>query len=195
LLLFFPFDPPLTGERLKLADQQARLHLSCDVEIRRLREGGDVRLGNENLAGLEQQRFAEAIRQITSDGPFQDKHLDVELAMTLDYGRRPCARDRDRSGLDLQAASAFGYLEKHCTFAKVYGACSVAETDIRFRPETRDRLVRESQFAAPGRAGVDSITIAKAFTDCDPAWRCLGRTKLHVFDHLCNARFFQLRGV
>jgi hypothetical protein len=115
--------------------------------------------------------------------------------MTLDYGCRPCARDCDRSGLDLQAASAVGYLEKHCTFGKVYGACSVAETDVRFRPESRDRLVRESQFAASGHPGVDSITVAKAFTDCDLAWRCLGRTKLHVFDHLCNARFFQLRGV
>ncbi len=166
----------LTGERLKLADQQARLHLSCNVEISRLREGGDVRLGNENLAGLKQQRFAETIRQITSDGSFQDKHLDVELAMTLDYGRRTCARDRDRSGLDLQAVSAFGYLEKHCTFAKIYGACSVAETDTRFRSETRDRLVRESQFAAPDHAGLDRITVTKAFTDCDPAWHCLGRT-------------------
>src|SRR4029077_8094932 len=123
------------------------LHLPCDIEVRWLWEGGDVRLGNENLARLEQQRFAETILQITSDGSFQDKHLDVELAMTLDYGRRPCARDRDRGGLDLQAVSAFGYLEKHCTFAKIYAACSVAETDIRFRSETRDRLVCESQFA------------------------------------------------
>ena len=176
LPLFFRFDPSLTGKRLKLADQQARLHFSRNIEIRRLREGGDFRFGNENLAGLKQQRFAETIRQITSDGSFQDKHLDVELAMTLDYGRRPCARDRDRGGLDLQAASAPGYLEKHCTFAKVYRACSVAETDIRFRSETRDRLVRESQFAASGHAGVDSITVAKAFTDCDLAWRCLRRT-------------------
>jgi hypothetical protein len=56
-------------------------------------------------------------------------------------------------------------------------------------------LVRESQFAAAGHSGVDSITIAKAFTDRDPVWRCLGQTKLHIFDHLCNARFFQLRGV
>ena len=64
-----------------------------------------------------------------------------------------------------------------------------------FAPETRDRLVRESQFAASDHAGLDRITVANTFTDCDPAWRCLGRTKLHVFDHLCNARFFQLRGV
>jgi hypothetical protein len=115
--------------------------------------------------------------------------------MTLDYGRRPCARDRDRSGLNLQAISAFGYLEKHCTFAEIYGACSVAETDIRFRSETRDGLVRESQFAAPSYAGLDRITVTEAFTDSDPACRCLGRIKLHVFDRLCNARFFQLRGV
>ena len=107
-----------------------------------LAEGGDVRLGNENLAGLEQQRFAKAIRQITSNCSFQDKHLDVELAMTLDYAGRACARDRDRIALDLQAASAFRYLEKHCTFTKIHGACSVIETDIRFRSETRDRLVR-----------------------------------------------------
>ena len=53
LLLFFRFDPPLTGEGLKLANQQARLHLSCNVEIRRLRQSGDIRLGNENLTGLE----------------------------------------------------------------------------------------------------------------------------------------------
>src|SRR4029077_15381291 len=138
---------------------------------------------------------AEAIRQITSNGPFQDKHLDVELAMTLDYAGRACARDSDRITLDLQAASAFRYLEKHCTFTKIHGACSVIETDIRFRSETRDRLVRESQFAAPDHAGLDRITVTKAFTGCDPAWRCLGRAKLHVFDHLCNARFFQLRGV
>ena len=89
--------------------------------------------------------------------------------MTLDYGRRPCALDRDRSGLDLQAISAFGYLEKHCTFAEIYGPCSVAETDIRFRSETRDCLVRESQFAAPDHAGLDGITVTKAFTDCHPA--------------------------
>ena len=115
--------------------------------------------------------------------------------MTLDYARRPCARDHDGSRFDLQAASAFRYLEKHCTFAKVYDACSVAETDVRFRRKTRDRLVRESQFAASGHSGVDSITIVKAFTDRDPVWRFLRQTKLHIFDHLCNARFFQLRGV
>jgi hypothetical protein len=115
--------------------------------------------------------------------------------MALDYGCGTCARHRDRSGLNLQAVSAFGYLEEYCTFAQIYGACSVAEIDIRFRPETRDRLVRESQFAASDHAGVDRITVTKAFTDCDPVGRCLGRTKRHVFDHLCNARCLQLRGV
>ena len=195
LLLFFGFDPSLTGERLKLADQQARLHLPCDVEISRLGEGADVGLCDENLTGLEQQRFAEAIRQITSNGALQDKYLDVELVMTLDYGGRARARDRYRSGLDLQLASAFRYLKKHGTFAKIYSACSVAETNIRFRSETRDRLVGERQFAASGYAGVDSITVAKAFTDCDFAWRCLGRTYLYVFDHLCNACSLQLRSI
>jgi hypothetical protein len=176
LLLLFRFDPLLTGERLKVADQQARLHLSCNVEIRRLREGGDVWLGNENLAGLKQQRFAETIRQITSNGSFQDKHLDVGLAMTLDYASGACARDCYRSGLYLQAASAFRHLEKHCTFAKVYGACSIAQADISFRSETRDRLVRESQFTSSGYAGVNTVTVAKAFTNCDRAWLGLRRT-------------------
>jgi hypothetical protein len=92
-------------------------------------------------------------------------------------------------------ASVFRYLEKHCTFAKIHGACSVAETDIRFRSQTRDRLVRESQFAASGHSGLDGITTANAFTDCDSAWLSLGRTKLYVFDRLCDARFFQLCGV
>src|SRR5205814_5325765 len=110
------FDSSLTGERLKLADEQARLHLSCNIEIRRLRERGDAGLGNENLAGLHQQRFAEAIRQITSNCPFQDKELDVQLAMTLDYGGRARARGRDRSRLDPGFSGAFRYLEKHCAF-------------------------------------------------------------------------------
>jgi hypothetical protein len=93
------------------------------------------------LARLKQKGFAETIRQITSDGPFEDKHLDVELAMTLDYAGRACARDRDRISLDLHVSGAFRYLEKHCTFAKVHGARSSAETDSRFRAEPEDRLV------------------------------------------------------
>ena len=174
MLLFFRFDPPLTGERLKLADQQARLHLSCNIEISRLRERGDVRLGNENLAGLHQQRFAEAIRQITSNCPFQDKELDVELAMTLDYASGACARGRDRSRLDPGFPGAFRYLEKHCAFHKIHGARSVANTDNRFRAKTRDRLVCENQFAAPDRAGADGITVVNAVAYRGPAWRRLG---------------------
>src|SRR6476646_8958377 len=182
-------------ERRRCAYNRPCLRFSCNVEVRRLRQSGDVRLGNENLAGLKQQRFAETIRQITSDCSFQDKHLHVGLAMTLDYACRSRALDCDRSGLDLQMPSIFRYLEKHCTFAKIHGAFSVAETDIRFRSQTRDRLVRETQFAASGHAGVDDITNANVFTDCDSAWLSLGRTKLYVFDRLCNACFFQLCGV
>src|SRR5262249_7957506 len=128
LLLFFRFDSPLTRQRLKFADQQTSLDLSCDVEIRRLGKRGDVRPGNENLARLEQQRFPEAIRQITSNYPFQDKNLHIGLAMTLDYARRSCASHCDHTGFDLQMASAFRYLEKQSAFAQIYSACSVTET-------------------------------------------------------------------
>ena len=114
--------------------------------------------------------------------------------MTLDYGGRACAGEGDRRGLQLQAASTFWYLKKHCTFGKIYGACFVADTDVRFRSETRDRLVRECQFAASSHTGVDSITTANAFTEYDSAWRC-GRTHVHIVDHLCNARFLQLRSI
>src|SRR5213080_78189 len=100
---------------------------------------------------MYEERFADAIRQITTDCPFQDKHLDVELAMTLDYASRTCACGRDRSDLDPAFSSAFRYLEKHCAFHKIHGAHSVAETDNRFRAKTRDRLVCKSQFAASSR--------------------------------------------
>jgi len=143
---------------------------------------------------MYEERFADAIRQITTDCPFQDKHLDVELAMTLDYASRTCACGRDRSGLDPAFSSAFRYLEKHGAFHKIHGAHSVAETDNRFRAKTRDRLVCKSQFAASSRAGADSITVANAFADRGPALRRLRRTKLHVFHHLSYARFLQLRG-
>ena len=42
---------------------------------------------------------------------------------------------------------------------------------------------------------MDSITVVNAFTDRDSAWRRFGPTKLHVFHHLCNARFLQLSGI
>ena len=54
----------------------------------RLREGGHVRLGNENLPGLYQERFTDLICQITAERSFQDKELDVELGMTVDYPSR-----------------------------------------------------------------------------------------------------------
>jgi hypothetical protein len=94
--------------------------------------------------------------------------------MTLDYAGRARACDGYRTSLNLQAVSAFRYLKEHCTFAETHSAGCVADTDAGFRSETRDRLVRECQFAASGYASVDSITIAKTFTDCDSAWRCLG---------------------
>jgi hypothetical protein len=114
--------------------------------------------------------------------------------MTLDYGGRACADEGDRRGLQLQAASTFWYLKKHCTFGNIFGACFVADTDVRFRSETRDRLVRECQFAASSDTGVDSITIAKPFTDCDSTWHC-GRSEVYIVDHLCNANFLQLRSI
>src|SRR4051794_34454790 len=107
--------------------------------------------------------------------------------MTLDYAGRACACDGDRRDLHPQAVSAFRYLKKHCTFGKIYGACFVADTNGRFRSQTRDRLVRECQFAASSHTGVDSITTANAFTEYDSAWRC-GRTHVYIVEHLCNAR-------
>ena len=118
---------------MKLADQQARLHYACDVKMRRIRDGGYVWLGNENLPGVDQERFADLICQITADRPFQNKDLDVEVGVMLDYASGTCARGRDRGSLDLHAAGAFRYLEKHCTFAQVHGADSVVETENRFR--------------------------------------------------------------
>jgi hypothetical protein len=115
--------------------------------------------------------------------------------MTLDYAGGACACDRDRSGLDPGFSGAFRYLEKDCTFAKVHGARSVAEPDNRFRAKTRDRLVRERQFAASSRAGANNITVANAFADRGKAWHRLRGSKLHVFHRLCNARFFHLRGI
>ena len=114
--------------------------------------------------------------------------------MTLDYAGRACACNGDRRGLHLQAVSAFRYLKKHCTFGKIYGACFFADANVRFRSETRDRLISECQFAASSDAGVDSITITKRFTDCDSTWRC-GRSEVYIVDHLCNARFLQLRSI
>src|SRR6266496_6442482 len=101
--------------------------------MRRIRDGGYVWLGNENLPGIDQERFADLICQITADRPFQNEDLDVEVGMTLDYASRAGARNRDRSSLDLHAARAFRYLEKHRTFVKVHGASSAVETENRFR--------------------------------------------------------------
>ena len=192
LLLFFRFDPPLTGERLKLANQQARLHLSCNVEIRRLREGGDVRLGNENLAGLHQQRFAETIRQITSNCPFQDKELDVELAMTLDYAVAPVLAVVIAAVLIL-SSGAFRYLEKHCTFPRFMVRVPSLKLTIVLRRDG-DRLVCKVN-SLRDRAGADRIAIANAFaySGCKRGRLC--GDELHIIYHVCNARFFQLRGI
>src|ERR1043166_10260112 len=94
----------------------------------RLREGGHVRLGNENLPGLYQERFTDLICQITAERSFQDKDLGVELGMTVDYASRACACGRDRSSLDLHAPGAFRYLEQYCAFAQIHVACFAALT-------------------------------------------------------------------
>src|SRR5437879_13353111 len=116
----------------------------------RVREGGDVWLCNQNLTGLHQERFTDLICQITTDRPFQDKDLDVELGMTLDYASRASAGGRDCSSLDLRAPGAFRYLEKHCTFAETHSTRSMAETDNRFSAETHNRLLCHAQFGPCG---------------------------------------------
>src|SRR5689334_2624369 len=102
--------------------------------------------------------LAQTIRQITSNCLFQDKELDVEVAMTLHYASSAGACGRDLSRLDPGVYNVYRYLEKHCAFHKIHSVRSVADPDNRFPAKTRDHLICESQFAQSDRACADGFT-------------------------------------
>ena len=93
------------------------------------------------LARVVQEGFAD-------HGRVRVRHSDA--ATVGDYDERRAGRTPDPfcdRVDDLRAPGAFRYLEKHCTFAQIHSARSIAETDKRFCAETHNRLLCKGQFA------------------------------------------------
>ena len=176
-------------------DQERGFHQALQVDIDGIGKAFAVRIYDQHLAGVKENRFADVIIAKNPPRSLQDDKLDESIRVVLEHHSGASDRGRDGRGIDLRAARIFRHSQKHDAAAELQIAGAFVETENRIRAEPGESLVGKGKFGTGLDTGANSGAVAHFIAHRRRPRRGLRGDELDAPDHLTDARLLELGGV
>jgi len=190
-----PVDQVKAEQGRETVDEKRSFDQALQIDIHRLGQPLSVRINDEHLTGMNENRFPDTVFAKHSSNAFEDDKLNEGIRMILE--QHSCARDGGghRRGVDFGAAGIFRNTQEHRAAAEIEISRSLGETKNGVCAQARESLVRKSEFSPGFDAGPHGGAFTHFIADHRGTRGGLRWEQLHIFDYLADASLFELGAV